>query len=191
MRAEHPGWHAAPVPAVGPDDAHLLVVGLAPGMRGANRTGRPFLGDDSGALLYPALARAGFATERGAGRWRLLDTRITNAVRCVPPANRPLPEERRRCAPFLERDLGRLLRGGRRRRPVAVLALGAVAHEAVLRLLGRRRRDFPFAHGAEHRIADGARLVDAYHPSRYNVRTGRLTEAMFDAAVATARRALR
>jgi uracil-DNA glycosylase family 4 len=144
------------------------VVGLAPGRTGANRTGIPFTGDDSGTFLFDGLAAAGLTRRR-----------ITNAVRCLPPGNRPGGDELRRCTPYLERELGELLRGGRRRRPVAVLALGALAHGAVLRALRLRPVDVPFGHGAEHVLAPGALLVASYHPSRLNTRTGRLTAAGF------------
>ncbi len=162
--------------------SRLLVVGLAPGRLGAHRTGHPFWGDDSGDWLYDALLRYGYAEAGEAGRPpRLKDCRITNAVRCLPPGNRPTPAERRQCSTFLERDLGELCRGGRRRRPVAVLALGHFAHEAVLSSLGLRLASLPFAHGAAHRLAGGLALVDSFHCSRYNTRTGRLTRSMFDA----------
>lgn len=177
-----PGWHAAPVPAVGPRQSRLLVVGLAPGRFGAHRTGRPFWGDDSGDWLHDALLRYGFAEAGEAGQPpRLKHCRITNAVRCLPPGNRPTPVERRRCARFLERDFGELCRGGRRRLPVAVLALGHFAHEAVLQSLGLRFGAMPFGHGSAHTLAAGVTLVDSYHCSRYNTRTGRLTRPMFDA----------
>ncbi|HSG91672.1 MAG TPA: uracil-DNA glycosylase family protein [Pseudomonadales bacterium] len=177
----------APVPAQGRVDARLLVVGLAPGAGGANRTGIPFLGDDSGVLLHAALCDHGFARPAAAGGVVLRDTRIVNAVRCVPPANRPTGAERARCRPFLRRDLGWLLRGGRRRRPVAVLALGRVAHESVLDALEFPRGAHAFGHGASHALAPGARLFDSYHPSRYNVNTGRLTRAMLDEVLASLR----
>lgn len=181
-RRDHPDWHAAPVPSVGPATARLLIVGLAPGRMGAHRTGRPFFGDDSGAWLYDALIRFGFATARGPGRApRLRNCRITNAVRCLPPDNRPLPEERRRCQPHLLRDLGLLCRSGRRRRSVVILALGGIAHDAVLFALGRPGSAAGFGHGAEHTLAPGVHLLDSYHCSRYNTRTGRLTPSAFDA----------
>ena len=181
-RAKEPGWHNAPVPSFG--DARrrlLLIVGLAPGLRGANRTGRPFTGDWAGDLLYATLLEFGFATgvydERPDDGLTLVGCRITNAVRCVPPQNKPTPAEITTCRPFLSHaiDLGE---------PRALVALGRIAHESVLRALGARLVDFPFAHGAEHQIAHpvrGAplRLFDSYHCSRYNTNTGVLTEAMF------------
>ncbi len=180
-RVRQPSWHAAPVAAVGPRDGRLLVVGLAPGRHGAHRTGRPFWGDESGDWLYAALQRHGFAEVAGAGRPpRLLNCRITNAVRCLPPGNRPTPAERKQCAAYLYRDLGLLCRGGRRRRPVAILALGRVAHDATLAALARRLASVPFGHGTLHDLAPRVHLVDSYHCSRYNTRTGRLTRPMFD-----------
>lgn len=185
MRARHPAYHARPVPDFGRAGARLLVVGLAPGMHGANRTGRPFTGDHAGILLYRTLYECGFAdrpesVSAGDGL-RLVDCRITNAVRCVPPANKPTPGEVRNCNAYLAADLEDVPEGG------AVLALGATAHAAVLRALGLRARDFPFAHGAQHDLAGRRRLVDSYHCSRYNTQTRRLTPAMFAEAVAHAR----
>ena len=167
-------------------------MGLAPGRGGANRTGIPFTGDDSGDFLFAGLVRHGFAEALPAGapgprRFRLRSVRITNAVRCLPPENRPLPAELRTCRPYLRRELGELLRGGRRRRSVAVLALGRVAHEAVLDALGSARRSHPFAHGGVHDLGARAALVDSFHPSRYNTRTGRLTVPMFDAVLSRLR----
>lgn len=149
---------------------------------GAHRTGRPFFGDDSGVWLHDALIRYGFAEDRGPTRApRLHHCRITNAVRCLPPGNRPTPEERRRCAPYLLRELGTLCRGGRRRRDVVVLALGRIAHDAILSAVERPVASAAFAHGAEHALGRGVHLLDSYHCSRYNTRTGRLTRSMFDA----------
>lgn len=180
-RAAQPVWHNAPVPSFGPRDARLLVVGLAPGLRGANRTGRPFTGDHAGILLYATLAKFGLAEGRYAASpddgFTLRDARVVNAVRCVPPQNLPTPAERRECNPFLARELDDApqLRG--------ILALGTVAHEAVLRARRLRLAAFPFAHGAVHEIGGGLVLADSYHVSRYNTNTGRLTEAMFEAAL--------
>jgi uracil-DNA glycosylase len=186
-RRAEPEWHNAPVPAFGGRDAALLIVGLAPGLKGANRTGRPFTGDHAGDLLYAALLKLGLA--RGAYDRRADDglalraCRITNAVRCVPPANKPTGAEARQCRRFLAAELASLphLR--------AVLALGRVAHEAVLAALDLRRANFPFAHGAAHDLGGGRTLVSSYHCSRYNTATGVLTAAMFDAALARAARA--
>ena len=184
-RTSEPTWHNAPVPSFGSVDAELLVVGLAPGLRGANRTGRPFTGDAAGALLYPTLREFGFARGRYSGdagdQLRLVGCRITNAVRCVPPGNRPQGPEIRACRPFLASELAAL---GRVR---AIVALGAVAHDAVLDALGIRRKLFPFRHGAAHRLRGSLLLADSYHCSRYNVNTGRLTETMFRDVFASAR----
>ncbi len=176
-RAEHTNWHNAPVPAFGGLDARLLVVGLAPGLRGANRTGRPFTGDYAGDLLYPTLLRYGFAegTYKAdpADGLQLVGARITNAVRCVPPENKPTPVEQKTCRSFLTTELAAMpnLR--------AVLALGRIAHEAVLGSLDLRKSAYPFAHAALHTLPSGLVLADSYHCSRYNLNTGRLTEAMF------------
>ena len=182
-RPQWPDWHNAPVPSFGPPDAPILVVGLAPGLRGANRTGRPFTGDYAGDLLYATLLKYGLAT--GTFRARIDDgltlsaVRVTNAVRCVPPENKPTGLEVRSCAPFLGAEIAAMpaLR--------AIVCLGAVSHGAVLSVLGARKSAFPFAHGAVHRLADrGGRpliLADSYHCSRYNTNTGRLTESMFHA----------
>ena len=176
-RDEKPGWFNAPVPAFGPRDARLLVVGLAPGLRGANATGRPFTGDGAGDFLYPALIQAGYARGNyGAGAddgLALVDCRITNAVRCVPPENKPLAAEIRNCNPFLARDLTTMPRLD------TVLALGGVAHQAVLDACRAKRSAFPFAHGAIHELAGGLVLVDSYHCSRLNTNTGRLTWDLF------------
>jgi uracil-DNA glycosylase len=184
-RALFPDWHNAPVPSFGPEAARLLIVGLAPGLRGANRTGRPFTGDHAGELLYATLVAHGFArgdyrAEPGDGL-ELLDCRIANAVRCVPPENKPDALEVAACRPFLAFELGR--------RPLAVLALGRIAHDAVLGCLGVRRAAFPFRHGAVHEPGP-LWLADSYHCSRYNTNTGRLTPAMFDAVFAELRRRL-
>jgi len=184
-RARFPDFHNAPVPSFGGLDARLLVVGLAPGLRGANRTGRPFTGDAAGNLLYPALIGHGFAAgPYGAAPddgLNLCGSRITNAVRCVPPENKPVGTEVAACRHFLAAEIGAM--------PglEAILALGRVAHDAVLSALGARRADHAFAHGARHRLAAGPTLFDSYHCSRYNVNTGRLTTAMFDGVFADIR----
>lgn len=179
QREAHPDWHNAPVPPFGGADAELLIVGLAPGLRGANRTGRPFTGDYAGDLLYATLAKFGlaagtYAAHRGDGL-TLARTRITNAVRCVPPQNKPEPAETAACRPFLAAELSSLpaLR--------AVIALGAIAHNAVLTTKGLRRAPYPFAHAALHDLPDGLTLADSYHCSRLNTNTGKLTAAMFEA----------
>jgi uracil-DNA glycosylase family 4 len=185
VRERHPGYHARPVPSFGDPAARLLIVGLAPGMHGANRTGRAFTGDHAGLLLYRTLFEQGLADrpESVAADDGLVLTgcRITNAVRCLPPANKPLPAEVRACNGFLAWELQRVPPGG------AVLALGAVAHGAVLRALRLKPSSRRFAHGAAHDLPGGRLLVDSYHCSRYNTQTRRLTPAMFAAAVATAR----
>ncbi|MEO5372876.1 MAG: uracil-DNA glycosylase [Alphaproteobacteria bacterium] len=187
-RDAFPDWHNAPVPAFGGLDAWLLVVGLAPGLRGANRTGRPFTGDYAGDLLYATLARHGLAEgdyqARADDGFRLLGCRITNAVRCVPPENKPLPAESAACRRFLTAELAAMpaLR--------VVVALGAISHGAVLSALGLRKSAHPFRHGARYAVREGLVLADSYHCSRYNTNTGRLTEAMFNevfAAVTTER----
>ena len=180
-RAKEPGWHNAPVPSWGPLDAPLLVLGLAPGVRGANRTGRPFTGDYAGKLLYGTLLRFGLA--RGEFRespddgMALVGCRIANAVRCVPPENLPTPAEIRSCNRYVKAELAALpkLR--------VVLALGTVAHNALLRAKGIPVARFRFAHGAVHALPDGLLLADSYHVSRYNTSTRRLTPAMFEAVV--------
>jgi uracil-DNA glycosylase family 4 len=186
QRALHPDWHNAPVPSFGPADARLLIVGLAPGLRGANRTGRPFTGDYAGDLLYATLAKFGFArgdyrADPGDGL-ELVDCRIVNAVRCVPPENKPEPAEVSACRRFLA---GALAAHERQ----AVLALGRIAHGAVLGTLGLRQAAFPFAHGAMHELRPIV-LADSYHCSRYNTNTRRLTPAMFEAVFAALRRRL-
>lgn len=184
-RAALPEFHNAPVPAFGGLDARLLVVGLAPGLRGANRTGRPFTGDYAGDLLYATLLKFGFA-EGSYGRdpadgLRLRAVRITNAVRCVPPENKPETGEIRECNGFLKAELAALpeLR--------VVLALGGISHGAVLAALGLRKSALPFRHGAQHALPGGLVLADSYHCSRYNTNTGRLTTAMFEAVVGALR----
>lgn len=181
-RAANPGWFNGAVPSFGELDARFLVVGLAPGVRGANRTGRPFTGDFAGVLLYQTLIRFGFAmgtyaADPGDGVV-LRDCRVTNAVRCVPPANLPTPAEIGGCNPFLTAELAAMPR------LKAVLALGGVSHKAVLRAKGLRQSHVPFAHGAVHALPDGLLLVDSYHVSRLNTNTGRLTTAMFEAVIA-------
>jgi uracil-DNA glycosylase len=183
-RAQEPDWVNAPVPSFGPVEARLLIVGLAPGLRGANRTGRPFTGDFAGLLLYATLKEFGFArgdyAERADDGLVLVDARITNAVRCVPPENKPLPAEIRTCREFLSNAIAEMARLR------AIVALGRVAHDSVLAALGRRPAAAPFAHAAVHRL-DGLALFDSYHCSRYNTNTGVLTAEMFRALFAQAR----
>ena len=176
---KHPDYHCAPVAPFGDPDARLLIVGLAPGMHGANATGRPFTGDYAGILLYRTLFEFGFSTRpeslsREDGL-ELQNCRITNAVKCLPPQNKPLPGEIRQCNHYLENELARLPRGA------VILGLGTIAHDAVVRALGLRSAAYPFEHGRVHRLADGRALADCYHCSRYNTQTRRLTGDMFAA----------
>ena len=183
VRAEHPGYHARPVAAFGADAARLLVVGLAPGMHGANRTGRPFTGDHAGILLYETLHRFGFANRAVSIHRRdglkLQACRITNAVKCLPPANKPLPAEVGRCNPYLQEELAGLPDRA------AILALGVVAHGAVLAALGIKNAACRFGHGARHDLPRGLALYDSYHCSRYNTQTRRLTPEMFRSVFAS------
>ena len=180
-RATNPDWFNAPVPSFGSLDARLLIVGLAPGVRGANRTGRPFTGDFAGKLLYQTLLKFNLASGNyGADPHdglTLLDCRVTNAVRCVPPGNLQTPKEIGACNDFLTAEIAAMkrLRG--------VLALGGTAHNAVLRAHGIRPARVKFRHGALHPLPDAKLLADSYHVSRLNTNTGRLTEAMFEAVV--------
>ena len=180
LRSEHPGWANAPVRSFGALDARLLIVGLAPGMRGANRTGRPFTGDYAGDLLYATLKEFGFAQGTyGADPsdgLHLVDCRIANAVRCLPPENKPVPAEFTSCRPFLQAELAVMPRLR------VVVALGKGAHDQVLRALTVRPASaYPFIHGRLHRLPTGLTLADSYHCSRYNTNTGRLTTGMFHA----------
>jgi uracil-DNA glycosylase family 4 len=186
-RGRHPGFHNAPVASFGPLTARLLIVGLAPGLKGANQTGRPFTGDYAGDLLYATLEKFGLARGpygRHAGDGlALVDCRITNAVRCVPPQNKPTPEESKTCRPFLAAELAGL------QRLKVVLALGTLAHGEVLAALGHRKSHCRFGHGAlhqlpGHQLPGGLLLADSYHCSRYNTNTGRLTVEMFEAIFA-------
>ena len=181
VREAQPDYYALPVPSFGDANARFLIVGLAPGLHGANRTGRPFTGDYAGILLYSTLYRFGFsdrAEPLNAAGWantelNLRDCRITNAVRCLPPQNKPEPAEVKQCNAYLANELGELPQGA------AVLALGTVAHQAVLRALGLKSKDYGFGHGAQHRLPNGLMLYDSYHCSRYNTQTKRLNETMF------------
>ena len=176
-RNAFPAFHNAPVASFGPTDARLLVVGLAPGLKGANQTGRPFTGDYAGALLYPTLLKFSFA--RGAYGARaddglaLIDCRITNAVRCVPPQNKPVGIEIKSCRRFLVDEIQGM------ENLTTIVALGLIAHNAVLAALGLRQSHCRFTHGVQHPLPDGRILADSYHCSRYNTNTGRLTEGMF------------
>jgi uracil-DNA glycosylase family 4 len=185
-RAHYPHFHNAPVPSFGGHDARLLIVGLAPGLKGANQTGRPFTGDYAGDLLYRTLITYGFAAGRYERRaddgLHLVGCRVTNAVRCVPPENKPVGSEIRTCRRFLESEIAAMPHLH------VLLALGAVAHGAVLASLGLTRNRYRFAHGAMHDLPSGLVLADSYHCSRYNTNTGRLTETMFHQVFAELRR---
>jgi uracil-DNA glycosylase len=186
-RDSEPEWFNAPVDTFGPIDARLLIVGLAPGLRGANRTGRPFTGDYAGDLLYATLAEFGFSRGHYAARpddgLELVDCRITNAVRCVPPENKPTPAEIATCRDFLVATVAEMPR------LVAVLALGRIAHETFVVASGAKRSQFAFGHGRAHTFGT-LTLFDSYHCSRYNTNTGVLTTQMFRDVIGQARRAL-
>jgi len=185
MRAAHPSYHNAPVAPFGDAKAPLLIVGLAPGAHGANATGRPFTGDHAGLILYSTLHAAGLASQpvslaRGDGL-TLRNCRISNAVKCLPPANKPTTREIDTCNPYLAAELARSPEVR------VILALGAIAHRAVLRALALKLNVYGFAHGRVHRLPDGRALVDSYHCSRYNTQTRRLTATMFSQVVYRAR----
>ena len=187
-KISHPDYYNGPAPSFGPADARLLVVGLAPGLHGANRTGRPFTGDYAGDLLYRTLAKFGFsrgvyAADPGDGL-TLAGAMISNAVRCAPPENKPTPAEIRACRPFLSARIEALAR------LEAIVCLGRIAHDSTLAALGVRAKDAPFAHGATHRLPRGIALFDSYHCSRYNTNTKRLTEEMFERVFAAVTRHL-
>lgn len=186
--AQWPDWFNRPVPSFGDAGARLLIVGLAPGLNGANRTGRPFTGDTAGILLYATLAAFDFS--QGEYRadpqdgLRLVDAMITNAVRCLPPENKPSSIEISNCRPFLAAQIAALpkLR--------AILALGKIAHDSVLAVYGKRVTEMKFAHGARYELPGGISLYDSYHCSRYNTNTGRLTQAMFEDVFRSVRQSL-
>jgi len=183
-RQREPDWFNAPVDSFGPNDVRLLIIGLAPGLRGANRTGRPFTGDYAGDLLYATLQEFGFARGHYQANaddgFELVDCRITNAVRCVPPENKPTPAEIVTCRDFLVATLKEMTRLR------AIVTLGRIAHETFIAAQGARRRDYPFSHGGTHAMGD-VTLFDSYHCSRYNTNTGVLTPAMFRAVFAQVR----
>ena len=186
-RQREPQWFNAPVDSFGPPDARLLIVGLAPGLRGANRTGRPFTGDFAGDLLYTTLTEFGFARGRYEARpddgLELIDCRVTNAVRCVPPENKPTPQEIASCRDFLAATVKEMtaLR--------VVVALGRIAHDTFIAARGARRSDYPFVHGRGHALGK-LKLFDSYHCSRYNTNTGVLTPPMFRDVFARVRKHL-
>jgi uracil-DNA glycosylase family 4 len=194
-RKTFPDKFNAPVPAFGDDDPLLLIVGLAPGLKGANFSGRPFTGDYAGDLLYPTLVKFGFAQgvfgRHAKDGLTLVETRITNAVRCVPPENKPTGDEINACRPFLDAEFGSF------KRLKAIVALGTVAHNSVLKSLGLPVSGYKFAHAAVHQLQPKKNLkhpvtlIDSYHCSRYNVNTGRLTAAMFEDAIAKAKDSVR
>jgi uracil-DNA glycosylase family 4 len=187
-RSRDPSWYNGAVASFGPACARLLIVGLAPGLRGANRTGRPFTGDFAGELLYAGLLRFGFARGSYAARpddgLELDDCMITNAVRCVPPQNKPTPQEAETCRPFLTARIAAMPR------LAAILALGRIAHDNALAALALRKALHPFGHGARHQLRADLTLFDSFHCSRYNTNTGKLTPQMFDAVLAAIKRHL-
>ncbi len=187
VNARYPNYYCRPVPPFGDAAARLLIVGLAPGMHGANRTGRPFTGDHAGILLYETLHKFGFssaAESRSADDGlELLDCRITNAVKCLPPENKPVGAEIKTCNRYLANELQTLAPGS------VVLALGGIAHRAVVKARGLRQAQYRFAHAADHDLG-GFHMLDSYHCSRYNTNTGRLTPAMFDIVFERARELL-
>jgi uracil-DNA glycosylase family 4 len=185
LREKYPDYYNAPVPAFGDPEPRLLIVGLAPGMHGANATGRPFTGDFAGILLYETLHELGLASAPQSlsddDGLQLMGCRITNAVKCLPPENKPVGAEINTCNRFLSAELTNL-------RPAAVvLALGGIAHRAVVKAEAGRQKDFPFGHGAVGQLPSGRQLISSYHCSRYNTQTKRLTAAMFKQVVAQAR----
>lgn len=174
---DNPGYYCRPVPPFGDWQARLLIVGLAPGMHGANRTGRPFTGDYAGELLYDTLHKYGFASDSKSvtadDGLTLSDCRITNAVKCLPPGNKPVGSEVNTCNSYLKVEIDNLPAGS------VVLALGGIAHRAVVKAIGARQAEYKFGHAAEHEVAGRFLLLDSYHCSRYNTNTGRLTAGMF------------
>ena len=185
LRQQYPGYHNRPVAPFGTEDARLLIVGLAPGMHGANASGRPFTGDHAGILLYQTLYEYGFASAANSSSaddgLELIDCRITNAVKCLPPQNKPIGSEVRNCNQYLRRELTRLDVGS------VIIALGGIAHKAVISALDLKQVAHPFAHAAEHSLPQDMLLIDSYHCSRYNTQTRRLTEPMFKQVFARAR----
>ena len=185
LRQEYPDWFNAPVPSFGDPDAALLIVGLAPGLNGANRTGRPFTGDFAGDLLYETLDALGLSSgtygSDPADGLTLVNCMITNAVRCLPPQNKPVGAEINNCRPYLIQQMDDMPRLR------ALVALGKIAHDSLIRAFGLKLKDFKFGHGAVHELGNGLTLVDSYHCSRYNTNTGRLTPEMFREALTLAK----
>ena len=188
VKEKNPDYYCKPVPPFGDASARFLIVGLAPGMHGANRTGRPFTGDHAGFLLYETLHAFGFSNQAEASAvddgLELLDCRITNAVKCLPPDNKPVGAEINTCNSYLANELRLLPKNS------VMLALGGIAHRAIIRALSLRQADYPFGHAAEHELAEGLLLLDSYHCSRYNTNTRRLTDEMFRAVFSRARELL-
>ncbi len=186
-RKKYPSFYNGPVPSFGSLDAELLVVGLAPGLKGANQTGRPFTGDYAGLVLYSALQKNGFAVgeykERADDGLKLVNCRITNAARCVPPDNKPEPSEIKNCNPFLQSEIAAMPN------LKVILSLGLVSHNAVLKALKQKASAAKFTHGMAHQMP-GVLLLNTYHSSRYNINTGRVTQEMFDEVVAKAKKLL-
>jgi uracil-DNA glycosylase family 4 len=188
VKAKYPDYYCGPVPPFGDPAARFLIVGLAPGMHGANRTSRPFTGDHAGILLYETIHEYGFSTaacsESADDDLKLIDCRITNAVKCLPPDNKPIGAEINTCNAYLANELATLESGS------LVLALGGIAHRAIIKALGQRQADYKFGHGAEHDVDERFTLIDSYHCSRYNTNTRRLTTEMFRAVFARIRQHL-
>lgn len=178
VKSEYPDYFCKPVPPFGDDNAKLLIVGLAPGKHGANASGRPFTGDSSGLLLYQTLHKFGFATASESlsadDDLQMMNARVSNAVKCLPPENRPTMQEVNNCNHFIAAELNSLDQGS------VILALGGIAHKTILKTFGYKQSAFKFAHGAIHQLEQGYSLVDSYHCSRYNTQTGRLTTEMFE-----------
>ena len=185
VRLAHPNYFARPVPPFGDTQPRLLIVGLAPGMHGANRTGRPFTGDFAGVLLYETLFKFGYSNRLGSAEandgLQLHGCRITNAVKCLPPQNKPTPDEISICNNYLSDEINVL------HKSLSILALGQIAHKAVLMARGLKASAFTFAHAAQHDLGEGITLFDSYHCSRYNTQTRRLTPEMFHAVFARIR----
>ncbi len=188
VKERNPDYHCKPVAPFGDPAARFLIVGLAPGMHGANRTGRPFTGDHAGFLLYETLHAFGFSNQAEATAvddgLELIDCRITNAVKCLPPGNKPVGAEINTCNAYLANELRLLTKNS------VMLALGGIAHRAIIRAMSLRQADYPFGHAAEHEVAAGIMLLDSYHCSRYNTNTRRLTDEMFRSVFARAKELL-